>query len=69
MYLYCSNEDTIPNLCSLNFLTELKTDINGFNEYSVKLFHILTIEKDLMILYIAIIVPVLPIPPLENLKN
>ena len=67
MYLYCSIEETIPYLCSLNFLTVLNTDINGFKEYWVRLFQILTIEKDFIILYMAIIVPVLPNPPLNKL--
>ncbi len=50
IYLYCSKEETIPYLCSLNFLTVLNTDINGFNEYCVRLFQIFTIEKDFIIL-------------------
>jgi len=65
MYLYCSFEETIPYLCSLNFLTVLKTDIKGLIANSLKLFQIFIIENDFIILYIAIMVPVLPTPPLK----
>lgn len=69
MYLYCSKEETMPYLCSRNFLTVLKTDIKGLIANSLRLFQIFIMEKDLIILYIAIIVPVLPTPPLKIMIN
>jgi hypothetical protein len=69
MYLYCIESDTIPFLCSLSFLTVLKIEKKGFILSIEVLFVSFNIERLFNILYIAINVPVRPIPALFIYNN